>query len=201
MKMKAAVVVVLFIALAAASIVLTAQRQSAAGHQPSVAIIGPPPPLSSLQQLWDRTPVVVLATVQNTLPPHLERGQIVVRFQMFDVNAVLKDKDLLVTGKQRLRVKQYGGTTVVDGREFRTTFIADPLPDGTQAILFLTPLDGGATFEVLYGATGTFPVDKNANTIRIHQTARRLPEFGGRGEVAKDELIALLRHLASSGQS
>lgn len=194
MRINTAVVVVVFIALAV-SVVLTAQRQSGRLNQPSTVIIGPPPPLSSLQQLWDRTPVVVVATVQNTLPPHLERGQIVVRFQIFEVNAVLKDKDQLLTAKRSIRVKQYGGTAVVDGREFRTNFIADPLADGTQAILFLTPLEGGAAFEVPYGATGTFPIDKNANTVPIHQTARRLPEFSGRRDVAKDELIALLRNL------
>lgn len=165
---------------------------------PSVTFIGPHPPLANLKELWDKTSVVVLATVQNSLSPQVEDGRIVTRFQIFDIREVLKDERNLLASVRRIRVKQYGGTVSVGGRDIVTNFIADPLPVGAEAILFLSSLEAANTYEIPYGATGTFPVDRATGAVSIGASASRMPELRGRRTINKDELIAKLRALTAT---
>lgn len=188
------VAVLTLLALFGTTAVVAQQPAQASTHEPSVTMIGPHPPVSSLQELWDRTPVVVLVAVRNALRPQVERGQIVTRFQIAEVMEVFKDTNDLLKGARQIRLKQYGGTAFDGEREVRTNFIADPLPVGSEAVLFLTPLDGGKAFEVPYGNTGIFAVtDKTAMTLSVKRTARHMPEFGGRSEISKDELVNIFR--------
>lgn len=162
--------------------------------QPTVAYIGLSLPVTSLRELWDKTPIVVVGAVQNTLPPQVERD-LVMRLQIFDIKEVLKDDLGVLTGSRRVTVKLYGGTVTVAGRDFITTFPVLPPDIGGEAILFLSPIDGTKTFEIPHGAEGFFPLKEHTTDIfSVGTASSRLPEFSGRREIGKGELIARLRN-------
>lgn len=165
--------------------------------RPRPTFIGPPLPISSLQQLWSRTPVVVLATAFETMPAQLHGG-IAVQPQFFEVDEVLKDPSEALKGK-RIRVHHLSGSVVAGGEEHVTkSDAARPPAAGQQAVLFLAPETGNA-FVIPYGNGGLFAVtDKATETIAITGHALAFPEFSGRPTIAKADLLQLLRALAVS---
>jgi hypothetical protein len=180
---------------------------AAAQEKPQLTVIGPPRPVASLKHLWDRTPVVVLATAREPLEAQLAPDGLVFRFQPFDIEEIFKDSQRSVLGETRVLVRQYGGTVRVEGRDFITPYTDTAVGALEQAVLFLAPFTGqhplqavgspapvARMFMVPGGSYGILPITGKArDLVSISATASKLPEFAGRRQVRKDELLATLR--------
>ena len=163
-------------------------------EKPSVmTVIGPPPPVGDLRELAAKTPIIVFAVVQHTLPPEVDRGQDVIHIQLFTIKEVVKDEGDLLKGRTTIQVKQYGDTAKIGERVVMTKHPIEPLKQGEAALLFLSPVDTN-TFHIPYGSMGSFTLSReDPQVFEVAAAAQRLPELGGRHRVGKAELIGMLR--------
>jgi hypothetical protein len=140
--------------------------------------------------------VILVGAVEQSLPPFVERDRVVVRLLVVRVQEIIKGSSKSAGENRTVKVKQYGGTLSVAGREFVTNYPVEPLKPGDEVILFLTLATDGATFEVANGPLGTYRIADKANGIvAVGQSQARMSEFAGRRQISKADLVGQLRAL------
>jgi hypothetical protein len=137
--------------------------------------------------------VILSGTVDGILDPFLDDG-LVVRHVQVRIREVVKDRSNRGRPGDIVVVRMYGGTLLVDGREFTTKDPVEPLSVGDEAVLLLRPARDGKSFDIVKGSYGLYRVkDKQTGSVALSKSAARLPGLAGRPSIGKRELIDLLK--------
>jgi hypothetical protein len=174
------------------------QRSATVQERPSTLIVGDFPPLPpTLQELFDKSDVVVRAEVARTFPPRPEaRGTRIIpnRPQQLKVTEVFRgDASLLRT---QIVVRQAGGTIEHEGRLIAVEDSMRVFEQGDDVLLFLRRVKG-TTFDVNYGPGGAIWLD-SAGTAVIPTKLRSMPELRNERHMPATELVSLMRKLAKA---
>ena len=176
-----------------------AQQQSRGASSREVLFVDYPPPPPTLREFWDKASAVVHGTVKATSPPVADpasrRFPRAVRMQTLTVLEVLKDDRDRPIGRE-VMVQQFGGTLVVQGKEYATEYPASPFQPGDEVILFLSRSATDKAYSVLIPAAGAFAVDQVSRQVTIPTLARdRITTLRNQSSIAVDTFLATLREL------
>ena len=152
------------------------------------------PPPTTLRGMWDSASIVVYGVISSTGSPELVGGgPLVARVHTLRLLEVLKNSSKSLPSGS-LRVRQFGGTVVVNKQEVSTKYPDVILRSEGAYVLFLSQAPSSDSYEVVFGSAGAFGVDQTGAAVRVPQVVRqRMPEFSGRETMDRQELLTLLR--------
>lgn len=142
-----------------------AGQQRKEPQPPKFTVVGPPLPAQSLAHLWDLSQAVVSGTVKDSLPPQTIPSGDVFRYQLVAVDWVWKDTTSTIQPQSEIRIRYFGGTAIVNGREHKTTFNPPPPSRGSEVVAFLQMLPDGHSFVLSRGANGLFAIEPGEESI------------------------------------
>lgn len=157
------------------------------------------PPPATLEGLWDSADVVVIAQVIAVGPPFLRKSGSVQHVNQLRVVEILKGPERF---PNVFRLRQYGGTVNVDGRQRFTAYPDDvQLAPGDEALFFLVNGEQDDLFHAAFGPAGLFEIrrlrDASQPTgkaeARIPAAAQRIQELIGLGRLRLEELVEKMR--------
>jgi hypothetical protein len=173
--------------------------------QRTVTVIDFPAAPPSLDEMWERTPVIVRAKVVASGRATVAAGEEAVhRPHILELIEVLRDSSGSLDPGKRVRVLQYGGTADLNGKLVSTVNSMSRLFEvGDEVVLFLDAERKDASFSLRFGGAGAFWLGDNKESLEIitvPTAVRRMEVFKGRSQIQKAELLGLFRKL-SRGRS
>ena len=195
----------LFIIVAASTSARSVQ-QDPQRPQPSegLTIVDYMPPPATLEQLWDKTPIVLRGRTLRSTVRAVPVGSVRVRpstVHTVEVLEVLKNTSVFgVSAGGEIEVNQPGGTIQKNGRTITAHTTNFPVfRNGHELIFFLTPSRETTGFSVPYGPAGAYLVE--GEQVLIPTITSHYAAFRGLSKMPKDAFQTLLRELSSRPKS
>ena len=146
-----------------------------------------------MKEIWDRSRLVIVATLRRIPDTELASGGYVIRNMVFGVARIFKSDGLVPIGSVVV-VRFYGGTTFVAGVTYVTERSHPILTLSEEVLLFLEPYAGNDTFRLASHPGGLVRLAATSDGfLSLANIDHRLSEFEGRQAVTREELLALVQ--------
>jgi len=179
------------------------ERFGAAGQGASVLYVDFAAPPPTLESFLSDAAAVVHAVVKSTSQPIKDPSSSplaprAVRLQTLRLLAVVKD-DRDRPLRSEVVVKQYGGSLIIEGKEYRTAYPATVFNPGEEFVLFLKRSAQSSEYTVSAASAGAFKVDPATLHVRVPEEIRKaMPAFSAKASVDLGEFLSTVRSIRSS---